>query len=175
MWQQCNLMRESNTYIMQCTHTHACWRAHTHASERSRYSSGFFSEWIVMNYWNDLFMTILWIYILVDLPPTPPHKVPEVGKNVTPHIVSVITAMAPRGIHFMHGTVVKQRNRRRDSSGLRAGWSWVRVAAGTGNFSLHHSVQTGSGAHLASYTVGTRDSFAGGKEAGAWSWPLTCI
>jgi hypothetical protein len=31
-----------------------------------------------------------------------------------------------------------------------------------GNFSLHHRVQTGSGAHPASYPMGTRDSFPGG-------------
>jgi len=38
---------------------------------------------------------------------------------------------------------------------------------GAGNFSLHHHVQTGSGAYPASYLIGTRGSFAGGKEAGA--------
>jgi len=29
------------------------------------------------------------------------------------------------------------------------------------------------GAHPASYAMGTRDSFHGGKAAGEWSWPLT--
>jgi hypothetical protein len=29
--------------------------------------------------------------------------------------------------------------------------------------------------HPASYPMGTRDSFPGGKAAGAWSWPLTSI
>jgi hypothetical protein len=43
------------------------------------------------------------------------------------------------------------------------------------NFSLHHRVQTGSQAHPASYPVGARGSFPGGKAAKAWSWPLTCI
>jgi hypothetical protein len=38
---------------------------------------------------------------------------------------------------------------------------------------LHHRVQNGSGAHTASYPVGTRGSFSGGKAAGVWSWPLT--
>jgi hypothetical protein len=38
--------------------------------------------------------------------------------------------------------------------------------------SLLHVVQTGSGAHPASYRMGTGDSFPGGKAAGAWSWPL---
>jgi hypothetical protein len=32
-----------------------------------------------------------------------------------------------------------------------------------GNFSLHHCVQNGSGAHPASYPMGTRSSFPGGK------------
>jgi hypothetical protein len=43
--------------------------------------------------------------------------------------------------------------------------SRVRFPAGTGNFSLPHSVQNGSGAHPASYP-GTRVSFLGGKTAG---------
>jgi len=36
-------------------------------------------------------------------------------------------------------------------------------------------VQTGSGAHPASYPVGTGCFFPGGKAAGAWSWPLISI
>jgi len=43
------------------------------------------------------------------------------------------------------------------------------------NFSPHHHVQTGSGAHPPSYPVGTRDSFSGVKAAGTWRWPLTSI
>jgi hypothetical protein len=42
------------------------------------------------------------------------------------------------------------------SARLRAELSGVRVAARAGNFSLHHLVQTGSGAHPASNPVGTR-------------------
>jgi hypothetical protein len=41
------------------------------------------------------------------------------------------------------------------------------VAAGAENFSLHHRVQNGSGAHPASYPVGTGGFFPGGKAAGA--------
>jgi hypothetical protein len=41
-------------------------------------------------------------------------------------------------------------------------------------YSLLHVVQIGSGAHPASYPMGTGNSFPGGKAAGAWSWPLTC-
>jgi hypothetical protein len=44
--------------------------------------------------------------------------------------------------------------------------SRVRFPAGDGNFSLHHRVQNGSGAHPASYPMGIRDSFPGGKAAG---------
>jgi hypothetical protein len=44
----------------------------------------------------------------------------------------------------------------------------VRLPAGTGNFSLHH-VQTGSGAHAASYLLGTAGSLPGGKAARTWS------
>jgi hypothetical protein len=51
-----------------------------------------------------------------------------------------------------------------DDQGPRA-----RFPAGAGNFSLHHRVQNGSGAHPASYRMGTRGSFPGGKAAGGWS------
>jgi hypothetical protein len=57
--------------------------------------------------------------------------------------------------------------------GLDDRGSRVRFSAGAGNFSLHHSVQNGSGSHPASYPMGTRGSFSAGKAAGAWSWPLT--
>jgi hypothetical protein len=42
----------------------------------------------------------------------------------------------------------------------------VRFPAGGGNFSPHHRVQTGSGAHPPFYPIGTRDSFPAGKAAG---------
>jgi hypothetical protein len=47
----------------------------------------------------------------------------------------------------------------------------VRVLLGPRIF--FHVVQTGSGAHPASYPMGTWGSFPGGKAAGTWSWPLT--
>jgi hypothetical protein len=43
----------------------------------------------------------------------------------------------------------------------------VRVPAGAGNFSLHHCIQTGSGAHPGSYLRSTRGSFPGEKVTGA--------
>jgi hypothetical protein len=45
--------------------------------------------------------------------------------------------------------------------------SRVRFPAGAGNFFLHYSVQNGSGAHPASYPMGTKGSFPGDKAVGA--------
>jgi hypothetical protein len=45
--------------------------------------------------------------------------------------------------------------------------SRVRFPAGAENFSLHHRVQNGSGAHAAPYPMGTRGSFPGGKVVGS--------
>jgi hypothetical protein len=61
------------------------------------------------------------------------------------------------------------------SAGLRAGWSVVRIPAGAGNFSLHHSVQNGYGAHPACYPMSIMGSFPADKAVGAWSWPPTSI
>jgi len=41
--------------------------------------------------------------------------------------------------------------------------------------SLHHHIQTSSGAHLVFYLLGTRGSFPRGEVTGAWSWPLTSV
>jgi hypothetical protein len=51
--------------------------------------------------------------------------------------------------------------------GLHDRGSRVSFPAWAGNFSLHHRVKNGSGAHPASYPMGTRGSFSGGKAAGA--------
>jgi hypothetical protein len=53
--------------------------------------------------------------------------------------------------------------------GLDSRGSRVRFPVGAGNISLHHRLQKCSGAHPASYPMGTRGSFSGGKAAGAWS------
>jgi hypothetical protein len=65
-------------------------------------------------------------------------------------------------------------NKSRDSSvGIPLGYglddwgSRVQFPAGAGNFSPHHRVQNGSGAHPASCPIETRGSFPGGKAAGA--------
>jgi hypothetical protein len=51
--------------------------------------------------------------------------------------------------------------------GLDDRGSRVRFSAGAGNFSLDHRVQNGSGAHPASYLMGTKGSFPESKAAGA--------
>jgi len=58
--------------------------------------------------------------------------------------------------------------RSRYSDSLRAGRSGYRFPVGA--FSA--PVQSGPGAHPASYTMGT-GSFQGGKAAGAWRWAPT--
>jgi hypothetical protein len=42
----------------------------------------------------------------------------------------------------------------------------LRFPAGAGNFSLEHHIQTGSGAHPASYPTGSGSSFPGVKQPG---------
>jgi hypothetical protein len=68
----------------------------------------------------------------------------------------------------------EEEERSRDSSvcivlsyGLDNRGSRVRFLAGAGNFSLHHRVQNGSGAHPASYPMGNSGSLPGGKATGA--------
>jgi hypothetical protein len=82
---------------------------------------------------------------------------------------------------YLYGTMAFKVNvflitliRASDSSvGIALGYglddrgSRVRFPAGAGNFSLHHRFQNGSGAHPASYPMGTGGSFSGGKAAGA--------
>jgi hypothetical protein len=50
--------------------------------------------------------------------------------------------------------------------GLDDQGSRVRIPAGAGNFSLHHRVQNGSGAHPVSYPMGTRGFSLGVKRQG---------
>jgi len=68
-------------------------------------------------------------------------------------------------------TVASKTNRNKyiriysSRAGLGAEWSGVRVPAGVGNYSLHHHVQTGSGAHPASYRMGTRGCLPENKSS----------
>jgi hypothetical protein len=64
-----------------------------------------------------------------------------------------------------------KNNLSRDSSvGTETGYGLegrFRFPVGARDFSLLHCIQTGSWAHLASYSMGTRGAFNGGKAAGA--------
>jgi len=53
-------------------------------------------------------------------------------------------------------------------SRLGGGWEFFSSPPGP-------DVQSSSGSHPASYSMGTRCSFPGGKAAGSWSWPFTSI
>jgi hypothetical protein len=50
---------------------------------------------------------------------------------------------------------------------------WVRFPAWVRYFSPLRRIQTGSGAHPASYPTGTGCCFPGSNAAGEWSWPPT--
>jgi hypothetical protein len=77
----------------------------------------------------------------------------------------------------LHNCVIKTCIRKVEKScdssvGIALGYelddrgSRVRFPVGAGNLSLHHHVQNGSGAHTASYLMGTRGSFSGVKRPG---------
>jgi hypothetical protein len=72
------------------------------------------------------------------------------------------------------------KNSHDSSDGIALGYglddrgSKIQFSAEAGNFSLHR-VQNVSRVHPASYPMGTRNSFTGGKASGAWNWQLTSI
>jgi hypothetical protein len=68
---------------------------------------------------------------------------------------------------YHHYTQMSRNSSVRIAMGFRAR---DRFPAG-GKFSLLHRVHTGSGAHQASYPMGTGDPFTGDKADGAWSSP----
>jgi hypothetical protein len=74
----------------------------------------------------------------------------------------------------LHAPAVLPQGKSSDNSvGIALGYglddrkSMVRFPAGAANFSLHHRVHNGSGAHSASYPICTRSSFPEGKAAEA--------
>jgi hypothetical protein len=96
-------------------------------------------------------------------------------------IISSITAHYFICRYFVFVVLLSKRKSHDSSVGIALGYglddrgSRIRFSAWAGHFSLHYRVQNGSGAHRASYPMGTRVSFPGGKAAGAWNWPLTFI
>jgi hypothetical protein len=83
------------------------------------------------------------------------------------------TVCGVRSAERLHSVHIQYYHTNRDSSvGIALGYGLddrsprVRFPAGAGNFSPYHRVQNGCGAHSASYPMGTRGSFPGGKAAG---------
>jgi hypothetical protein len=70
-------------------------------------------------------------------------------------------------LHKWHNNFIVHSVGKALGYGLDDRGSRVRFPAAAGNFSLHHRIQKGSGAHPASYPVGTGGSFPGDKAAGA--------
>jgi hypothetical protein len=88
----------------------------------------------------------------------------------------VWTSLLCKFVYFLTYFILRSNillRKNRDSSvGVATGYglddrmNGVRISAGVGNFSLRHRVQTGSGAHPASYSVGTKGFFPGVKRPG---------
>jgi hypothetical protein len=55
------------------------------------------------------------------------------------------------------------------------GWSVPEIWAGARDFSLLQNIQTGSGAHPASYSMGMGGYFLRSEAGGTWGWPLTFV
>jgi hypothetical protein len=95
-----------------------------------------------------------------------PNTQPTVRASIHIHTHVVNSFLA---IYFVNFIGLQSRE---SSDGIALGYglddrgSGVRFPARAGNFSLHHRVQNGSGAHPASYPMGNRGCFRGGKTAG---------
>jgi hypothetical protein len=82
-----------------------------------------------------------------------------------------VKALGQLYLYLTFAYVIKSRD---SSVGVALGYglddlgSRVRFTSWAGDFSLHHRVQNGSGAHPASYPMGTRGCFPGCKAAGAY-------
>jgi hypothetical protein len=89
---------------------------------------------------------------------------------------TILIPRSPHGensVHISFNISLLSTPKSRDSSvgialgyGLDDGVLGFDARRGAGNFSLHHRVQNASGAHPASYLMGTRGSFPGGKAPG---------
>jgi hypothetical protein len=100
------------------------------------------------------------------------------GSELHNHINTQLLDLYTEDLSFMETVNMYCR-----SAGQRSRYSdWLRAGRPRGlevefrygkDFSLLHSVQTGSGAHPASYPMGNEGSFPWSKAAEVWSWRLT--
>jgi hypothetical protein len=77
-------------------------------------------------------------------------------------LYAVVTWCSAPPPHYLFTSALWLTKSRYSSVGIVLGYGldvWGCRAAGAGNFSLHHRVQNGSGAHPASYPIGTGGSF----------------
>jgi hypothetical protein len=91
----------------------------------------------------------------------------EITLSYTLKILLEVPFFRIKNVNYLKVWIHEHRLAQWYNAWLRPGWSGVQDPAGAGNFSLNHSVQTSSGAHTASYPMGTRGSFSGSKAAGA--------
>jgi hypothetical protein len=74
---------------------------------------------------------------------------------------------------YIHGLICKNQD---SSVGIAMGYRLDSPGSIPGKgMTFLHSVQTGSGAHPASYPLSTECPFPGSKAAGTWSWSLNSI
>jgi hypothetical protein len=85
----------------------------------------------------------------------------------TLYILYIILYTIMGWFYFMWEHSVRQLATGRTTEGLEVESRWGR------DFPLLHVIQTGSGAHPASYPMGSGRSFPGDNAAGEWIWPLT--
>jgi hypothetical protein len=87
--------------------------------------------------------------------------------KILPVIISFISDSCLLMLQQTENKITLIKGRERWATGWTIGVLGFDSRRGGGNFSLHHRVQNGSGAHPASYPMRTRVSFPGGKAAGA--------
>jgi hypothetical protein len=106
------------------------------------------------------------------------YRYDEAFQSYNPRIsiydILILTFSASFCIIFLSDDIAKPMNKHFSSVLFLIRWArgWVssfRFPIEAGNFSLHHRVQNGSGAHPATYPMGTRGYFLGVKAAGALS------
>jgi hypothetical protein len=86
-------------------------------------------------------------------------------RGTTPHLPQY-DPMAWHGTYLSTETALSFTFAIATGYGLDDRGSGIRFLTWAGNFSLLHRVQTGSGAHTASYPMGTGGTFPGVKAAG---------
>jgi hypothetical protein len=105
------------------------------------------------------------------------RKIPSPRRDSNPR-TPIVQPVAQRYTDWAI-TALKSPNVEKNSTShfniAEASISWYELSVGIHTNCTPFAVEfsDGSGAHPASYPMGIKGSFPGGKAAGAWSWPLT--